>query len=92
MNKKIAVLFVLLSVTAASHAQVRRGQKYSEWAPIVHLPAPINSQFDDHAAILSKDEKTMYFTSNRTGSVAGSEDIWVPLARLETRPGRRRSI
>jgi hypothetical protein len=86
MNNRLIVLFLLFSITAVSHAQVRRGQKYSDWAPIVHLPAPINSQFDDHAAILSKDEKTMYFTSNRTGSVAGSEDIWVSTRKTRNSP------
>ncbi|HEX6123986.1 MAG TPA: hypothetical protein VFZ23_01310 [Pyrinomonadaceae bacterium] len=75
----ILVFTLLLSVVA--YGQLRRGQRYTDWAPIVHLPPPINSEFDDHAAILSKDEKTMYFTSNRTGSVNGSEDIWVSTRR-----------
>lgn len=78
MNKNILLLvgFVIFGITAA-YSQVQRGQKFSEWSPVVHLPAPINSEFDDHAAILSKDERTMYFTSNRTGSISGSEDIWI---------------
>ncbi len=77
MNIRLTILavLVLISISIASYGQERRGQKYSDWSPVVHLPAPINSEFDDHAAIMSKDEKTMYFTSNRTGSVAGSEDI-----------------
>ena len=86
MNKRLTVLFLLLSITAASNGQERRGQKYSDWSPVVHLPAPINSEFDDHAAIMSKDEKTLYFTSNRTGSVAGSEDIWVSTRKTRTSP------
>jgi len=77
---------VCVMLVFASHAQVRRGQEYSDWEPIVHLPPPINSEFDDHAAILSKDEKTMYFTSNRTGSVGGSEDIWI--SKRKTRNSR----
>ena len=79
MNIRLTILavLVLISISIASYGQERRGQKYSDWSPVVHLPAPINSEFEDHAAIMSKDEKTMYFTSNRTGSVSGSEDIWV---------------
>jgi len=73
----LTVVLVLLLLTASSQAQVRSGQKFADWSPIVHLGPPINSEFDDHAAVLSKDELTMYFTSNRTGSAAGSEDIWV---------------
>jgi hypothetical protein len=91
MIKRLIVLLLLLSITAVSHAQVRSGPppKYSDWAPVVHLPAPINSEFDDHAAILSKDEKTMYFTSNRTGSIAGSEDIWVSIRKTRNSPWRK---
>ena len=91
MNKKLAMMAILAMVAATtvpSQAQVRAGQRYTNWEPIVHLPAPINSEFDDHAAILSKDEKTMYFTSNRTGSVAGSEDIWVSTRKTRNSPWR----
>lgn len=79
MNKKLTgfAALALLFVSVVTHAQIRAGREFSDWEPIVHLPAPINSEFDDHAAILSKDELTMYFTSNRTGSVDGSEDIWI---------------
>ena len=51
--------------------------RFSEWGPIVHIPPPINSEFEDQAAVLSKDMKTMYFSSNRPGSIGGSKDIWV---------------
>jgi hypothetical protein len=88
MNIRLTVLavLVLISISIASYGQERRGQKYSDWSPVVHLPAPINSEFDDHAAILSKDEKTMYFTSNRTGSVGSSEDIWVSTRKTKNSP------
>ncbi len=88
MNIRLTLLavLVLISISIASYGQERRGQKYSDWSPVVHLPAPINSEFDDHAAIMSKDEKTMYFTSNRTGSVAGSEDIWVSTRKTRNSP------
>lgn len=76
MRKSLAFIavFILFSGTAVS--QVRRAQRFSDWKPIIHLPAPINSAYDDHAAILSKDERTMFFTSNRPGSLMRSEDIW----------------
>ncbi|MDI1241659.1 MAG: hypothetical protein PSX80_07035 [bacterium] len=79
-------IVVCLIFVIALQSQVRSGQEYSDWEPIVHLPPPINSEFDDHAAILSKDEKTMYFTSNRTGSVGGSEDIWVSIRKTRNSP------
>ena len=43
MNNRLIVLFLLFSITAVSHAQVRRGQKYSDWASIVHFPAVVTS-------------------------------------------------
>ncbi|MGI8813678.1 MAG: hypothetical protein ACR2IH_14275, partial [Pyrinomonadaceae bacterium] len=76
-NSTLVVSLLLLSIAAVVNAPAQRAPKFSDWAPVVHLPPPINSEFDDQAAILSKDEKTLYFTSNRTGSVGGSEDIWV---------------
>ena len=75
--KSAVLLFLAVMLVYPTDAQVRRGQEYTDWSPLVHLPAPINYEWDDHAAVLSKDEKTMYFTSNRPGSVDGSEDIWV---------------
>ncbi len=84
MKFMLIFVFALLAMPAASTAQLRKAHKFTDWAPIVHLPAPINSEFDDHAAILTKDEKTMYFTSNRTGSVGGSEDIWVSTRKSKT--------
>jgi hypothetical protein len=70
-------VFVLSSVAISSAYSQPGGPKYSEWAPVTHLPQPINSEYEDQAAVLSKDEKTMYFSSNRPGSVSGSKDIWV---------------
>ena len=80
------LVFVLLLSAAVTNAQLRRGQRFSDWSPVVHLPPPVNSEFDDHAAILSKDEKAIYFTSNRTGSVSGSEDIWVSKRKTPNSP------
>ncbi|MFN2500584.1 MAG: hypothetical protein ABR530_01060 [Pyrinomonadaceae bacterium] len=78
---KFVALALLLSVNVVFNVQAQKSPKFSDWAPVDHLPPPINSEFDDHAAVLSKDEKTLYFTSNRTGSVEGSEDIWVSTRR-----------
>lgn len=70
------VVFALLSAAVVSDAQGRRGPKFSDWTSAVALSSPINSEFDDQAPVLSKNEKTLYFTSNRPGG-SGGEDIWV---------------
>lgn len=70
------VLLILLSITVAG-VQAQKKPSFSDWAPVERLPPPINSEFDDQAAVLSGDELTIYFSSNRTGSISGSKDIWV---------------
>src|SRR5205809_3367700 len=93
MNRKSVHVGVLLALllTASSNAlsQLRRNPKFSDWAPVTHLAPPINSAFSDQAPVLSKDEKTLFFTSNRPGSLAGSEDIWVSTRRNKNSPWTR---
>src|SRR6476661_4306254 len=78
MTKKLALLvsLLLLSITIVTSGEAQKRSKFSEWPPVEHLPPPINSEFDDQAPLLSKDERTLYFTSNRLGG-SGGEDIWV---------------
>lgn len=77
LNLSIILASLLLCVVCISTANSQRLPKFSDWAPVEHLPPPINSVYDDQAAVLSKDENTMYFSSNRPGSIQGSKDIWV---------------
>jgi hypothetical protein len=91
MNRKSAYIVALLalSIAAVSNVQSQRGgPKFSDWEAVVHLPPPINTEFDDQAAVLSKDEKTMYFSSNRPGSINGSRDIWVSTRKTKNSPWR----
>ena len=78
--------FLLLSIASVSDVQSQR--EFSNWAPVVHLPPPINSEFNDQAPILSKDERTLFFTSNRPGSIGDSEDIWVSTRQTRNSPWR----
>jgi hypothetical protein len=90
MDRKFVYVVVLLvlSVAAVNAQSQRSGPQFSEWARLVQLPAPINSVYDDQAAVLSKDEKTIYFSSNRPGSMAGSLDIWVSSRKSKYSPWR----
>ena len=75
MNRKSTlVAIVFISIVAVTNVWSQKSNpKFSDWEPVTHLPPPINSEFSDQAPVLSKDEKTLFFTSNRSGS----EDIWV---------------
>lgn len=52
------------------------GSQWSEWSPPVHLDAPVNSPFRELGGVLSRDELTLYFGSDRPGG-QGEFDIWV---------------
>jgi Tol biopolymer transport system component len=62
-----------------------RVQKYSEWSTPINLGATVNSTAMDRAPAVSKDGLSLYFSSNRLGSVGMSEDIYV--SQRETRDG-----
>lgn len=80
MNSRLTVTLLiagLIFLTIAANGQIQRGPKFSGWSAPVDLGPPINLPgYADQAAVLSRDEKTMYFTSNRPGTYGG-EDIWV---------------
>lgn len=42
---------------------------------ITHLPAPVNSKYDDHGIIFNKNQTFAYFASNRIGG-QGQDDIY----------------
>ena len=91
MNRTLTrlVASLVFSIAAVSSLWSQKGgTKFSDWAALVHLPPPINSEYDDQAAVLSKDEKTMYFSSNRPGSLNNSRDIWVSTRRNKNSPWR----
>ena len=76
------VALLAITILTVSSVYSQRGRpKFSKWEAVVHLPPPINSEYDDQAAVLSRDEKTMYFSSNRPGSLNNSRDIWVSTRR-----------
>lgn len=55
------------------------------WAPLEHLPAPINSAQYEYGPSLSPDGRWLYFTSHRRGSA----DVYrTPLAALGLDPAR----
>jgi outer membrane protein OmpA-like peptidoglycan-associated protein len=43
------------------------------WGQPVPLPGIINSSFQEKSISISKDEKTLYFTSNRPGGLGGTD-------------------
>ena len=85
----VVLLTLLIFASSSIFSQRRGGPKFSDWAPVTRLPPPINSAFDDQAPVLSKNEKTLFFTSNRPGSLGPSEDIWVSTRKSKNSPWTR---
>jgi hypothetical protein len=50
-----------------------------------NLGSPVNTEFNDTYAVLSRDELTMYFTSDRPGGVGG-DDLWFTTRRSRADP------
>lgn len=80
MSTRTHVLGLLLgTVVVAMQPPSGAMPTYSPWSTPVSLGNVVNSQYDDVLAALSKDELSLYFTSNRPvaeGGVGGY-DIWV---------------
>jgi len=58
-------MFVLASVSST------QAQKYSDWSAPVNLGPVVNSAASDQGPSISKDELSLYITSNRAGGLGG---------------------
>ena len=81
-----ALLVVLLACGTESDGNIAgtlaasRASSFSDWSEPVSLGAPINTTANDQQAALSKDGLSLFFASNRPGSVPATPpalDIWV---------------
>ena len=59
----------------ARHAARTADQTFGDWSAPVNVGPPLNTSSNDHYAVLSRDELTIYFTSDRPGSLGG-DDLW----------------
>jgi Tol biopolymer transport system component len=91
MKKQVfaAAVFFIFSIAGTVYSQktgndsacecARRGaraSKFTDWKAPVNLGPVINSTANDDAPALSRDGRSLYFTSTRLGGFGG-EDIWV---------------
>ncbi len=73
MNKVRNYLIAFGGMLALVIAQApsAHGQRYSDWSAPVNLGPVINSAFSDQGPAISKDGRSLYFTSNRPGGLGG---------------------
>lgn len=69
------VPLVVVMVVLAGLARPRAAQVFGDWSAPINPGPPLNTPYNDNYAVLSKDQLTIYFTSNRPGGLGG-DDLW----------------
>lgn len=74
MRRSLTVCLLAWYV-AAPGSSPQGGDVYGDWSATVNVGPPVNTaDYNDTYAVLSRDELTMYFTSDRPG--LGGDDLW----------------
>jgi hypothetical protein len=68
-------LSLLACFVGAAGSSPQSTETYGDWSSPINVGPPVNTEYNDTYAILSRDELTMYFTSDRPGGVGG-DDLW----------------
>jgi hypothetical protein len=76
--KRSLMLCVLAWYLAVPGSSSQSPEKYGDWSVANQVAPPVNTDSNDTYAILSRDELTMYFTSDRPGGVGvtPNDDLW----------------
>ena len=69
------MVFCLCSVAAFAQSPPDSA-KFGPWSTPINVGPPLNTQYNDMYAVLTDDELTVYFTSDRPGGL-GTNDLWV---------------
>jgi hypothetical protein len=70
----LTLLCVVGCFTETNDRAPRTAEKFGEWSEPLNVGSPVNSASNDNYAVLSRDELTIYFTSDRPGS--RGEDLY----------------
>jgi len=71
----VTLLCVLGCYTATNYSAPYTAETFGDWSSPINVGPPVNTEYNDTYAILSRDELTMYFTSDRPGGLGG-DDLW----------------
>jgi len=75
MKRLTIICLSFLAATVVADAQNVRGTRFGSWTTPINIGSPVNSTADDVSPVISKDGRTLYFSSTRPGSQG--EDMWV---------------
>ena len=73
--RRSLTLCLLAWYVAAPGSSPQSTEIYGDWSSPMNVGPPVNTESNDTYAILSRDELTMYFTSDRPGGLGG-DDLW----------------
>jgi hypothetical protein len=79
MRRSLALLCVLACYTATPDTARRSAETLGEWSSPINVGPPVNTEYNDNYAFLSRDELTMYFTSDRPGGPSAVRPVLMPL-------------
>ena len=71
----LTLLCVIGCYTATNYSAPRTAETFGEWSLPVNVGPPLNTPDNDNYAVLSRNELTIYFTSDRPGGFGG-DDLW----------------
>jgi len=75
MRRSLTVC-LLAAYLATPGSSPQGAEVYGDWSAAFNVGPPVNTaDYNDTYAILSRDELTMYFTSDRPGGLGG-DDLW----------------
>ena len=75
MKRAVTLLCLLGSYAGISGTSPRAAQMFGDWSAPINPGPPLNTPYNDNYAVLSKDQLTIYFTSNRPKGL-GLDDLW----------------
>ncbi|HET7695365.1 MAG TPA: hypothetical protein VFK57_06625 [Vicinamibacterales bacterium] len=83
MRRSLTLLCVLACYTAGLDSARPSAETFGEWSAPANVGPPVNTEYNDMYAILSRDELTMYFTSDRPGGLGGDDQWFTTRASLD---------
>ena len=81
--KRSSILCLILGFVTPLTTLSSQRAEFGPWSIPMNAGLVINSERDDAAPVVIDHGRTIYFSSNRTGSIKGSEDIWVATRKHE---------
>ena len=73
MRSAVIILCVLGFYAAINSSSPLAAEPFGDWSAPVNAGPPLNTPYNDNYAVLSADQLTVYFTSNRPGGLGGDD-------------------